>query len=438
MDRRNFLATAAAGAAGPSGALALEGGKPVRQKPLVATTWGTQYYDAREREQLLAVLESRSPFRYYGSAGTAPMQAATFEKEFAARMRTRFALAVATGTGALDTALAAFELGPGDEVILPAWTFVSCYNSIVLTGALPVFAEVDESFHIDPSDIEHRITPRTKAIMVVHLRGVACDMDKILAIARPRGIKVLEDAAQSMGSTYKGRPVGSIGDAGMFSLQPTKPIAAGEGGVVTTNDPVLYERAVRYHDIGSVRPHHEKVLGKTTLESFPGTNLRMNELTAAVGLMQLRKLDRILGDVRAHSQRVYQGIGDLPGIRFRMRPDPEGDPGAIVFLRFDTKQRCDRFIAAMKAEGVPVVRPGSASILPAVPFIEKKVPPRPNWPTFQTERGRSIRYGAEICPRTADIVTRFAGPSIDPKYTAADIDDIIAAIRKVYPAIVNA
>ena len=438
MDRRNFLAAAAVGASGPAGALALEGGKPVRGKPLVATTWGTQYYDARERDEVLAVLEARNPFRYYGHGSTPPMQAATFEKEFAARMGTRFALAVATGTGALDTALAALEIGPGDEVILPAWTFVSCYNSIVLAGALPVFAEVDESFHIDPADIEHRITPQTKAIMVVHLRGVACDMDRILAIARPRGIRLVEDAAQSMGSTYKGRPVGSLGDAGMFSLQITKPIAAGEAGVLAVNDPAVYERAVRYHDVGNLRPYHEKLLGKPTLEGFPGTNLRMNELTAAVALVQLRKLDRILGDVRAHARRVYAGIGDLPGIRFRMRPAPEGDPGAIIFIRFESRERCDRFVAGMKAEGVPVARPGSAAILPAVPFIEKKVPPRPNWPTFQSERGRSIRYGLDTCPRTADIVARFAGPSIDPRFTPADIDDIVAAVRKVYPAVAGA
>ena len=438
VNRRHFLATTAAGmGAASSASLALEGGTPVRQKPLVSTYWGTQFYDAREREEIAGVLAARNPFRYYGHGSEPPAKAATFETEFARRMGTRFALAVATGTGALDAALAGLEIGPGDEVILPAWTFVSCYNTIVLAGALPVFAEVDESFSIDPNAIEAQITPRTKAIMVVHLRGVACDMDRILAIARPRGIKVIEDAAQSMGSTYKGKPVGSMGDAGMFSLQITKPIAAGEGGIVTTNDPRVYERAIRYHDVGGVRPYHEKILGKPALEAFPGTNLRINEWTAAVALAQLRKLDGILGAVRAHSRRVYDGIGDLPGIRFRMRPDPEGDCGAIIYLRFDDKARCDRFVAAMKAEGVPVVKPGSASVLPATPFIAKKVPPRPNWPTFASERGKSIRYGGEICPRTIDIVARFAGPPIDPKYSSRDVDDIIAAVRKVYPAIMR-
>ncbi len=433
MKRRDFLATTTAATAGAGAA-----DKPVRDKALVSTYWGTQYYDHQERQQIADVLESRNPFRYYGHGAEPPNKAATFEREFAARMGTRFALAVATGTGAMDAAMAALEIGPGDEVIMPAWTFVSCYNTIVLAGGLPVFAEVDESFNIDPNDIEHRITPNTKAIMVVHLRGVACDMDPILAIARKHGVKVFEDAAQSMGSTYKGRAVGSIGDIGMFSLQITKPIAAGEGGVLTTNDPVLYERAVRYHDVGGLRPYHEKILGKAKLEGFPGTNLRINELTASVGLSQLRKLDRVLGDVRTRSSRVYEGIRDLKGIAFRKRPDPEGDPGAIVFLRFDTAAQCDDFVQRMKAEGVPVTRPGSAALLPTIPFIEKKVAPRPNWPTFQTPRGKSIVYGPEACRRSASIVKCFAGPSIDPKYSDGDIADVVAAIRKVYPAVKSA
>jgi len=428
MKRRAFLSGAAATP------LVAQGGKPVREKPLVSTFWGTQYYDESERAEIGEVLESRNPFRYYGHGTAAPPKVAAFEKEFAARMGVRFALAVATGTGALDTALAALNVGPGDEVILPAWTFVSCYNSIVLAGALPVFAEVDESFNLDPGDIEHRITPRTKVIVAVHLRGTPCDMDPVMALARARGIRVLEDCAQSMGARYKGKAVGAIGDAGMFSLQPSKPISAGEGGVVTLNDPVLYERAVRYHDVGGLRPYHEKVLGKPMMDGFPGTNLRMNELTGAVALAQIRKLDRILGAVRAHARQVYEDIAGLPGIRFRLRPDPEGDLGNAIYIRFETAERCDRFVAAMKAEGVPVSKPGSASILPAVPFIAAKTSPRPNWPTFQSERGRSIRYGAEICPRSADIVKRFAGPIIDPKFSKADVADIVAAIRKVWQA----
>jgi 8-amino-3,8-dideoxy-alpha-D-manno-octulosonate transaminase len=271
--------------------------------------------------------------------------------------------------------------------------------------------------------------------MPVHLRGNPCDMDRIMAIARERGIKVLEDAAQSMGATYHGRPVGSIGDAGMFSLQISKPIAAGEGGVVTLNDPRLFERAIRYHDVGGIRPPHEKILGKAELESFPGTNLRMNELTGAVALAQIRKLDRILAAVRKNATQVYEGIQGIPGIRFRRRPDPPGDLGSTIFIRFENKTTCDSFAAAMKAEGVPVTRPGGASLLPTVPYIAKKIPPRPNWPSFASERGRSLVYGPEVCKRSADIVSRFAGPAMDPKFSSTDIDDVVAAIRKVYPRI---
>ena len=146
------------------------------------------------------------------------MKVATLEKEFAARMQTKFALAVTSGTAALQTAVNALQIGPGDEVILPAWTWHSCYDAIVLAGALPVFAEIDESFNIDPADLEKRITPRTKLIMAVHLQGCPADMDRILPIARKHNVKVLEDCAQSAGASYKGKPVGSMG--GHRHLQP--------------------------------------------------------------------------------------------------------------------------------------------------------------------------------------------------------------------------
>src|SRR5206468_5557089 len=169
-----------------------------------------------------------------------------FEATFAERMLTAHALAVTSGTAALHVALAALEVGPGYEVILPAWTWYSCYNTVVQAGALPVFAEIDQSFNIDPDDIEHRITPHTKVIMAVHLQGNPADMDRILPIARKHRVKVLEDGSQSVGASYKGRPLGSMGDIGIFSLQQSKTITAGEGGAVVTGDPVIFERASRF------------------------------------------------------------------------------------------------------------------------------------------------------------------------------------------------
>lgn len=439
LDRRKFLGAAAfagaATAAPPQ--LAVDGGTPIRSKRLSADFWGPEYYDEKERAQVIEVLDTGRPFRWYGRGSEPPMKVATFEREFAARMRTRYALAVTSGTAALQCAMAALGIGPGDEVIVPAWTWHSCANTVIHAGALPVFSEIDESFNLDPDDIERNITPQTKVILVAHLQGNPADMDRVLAVARKHGLKVLEDCAQSVGGSYKGRPLGSMGDIAIYSLQLNKTITAGEGGAVVTNDPVLIERAMRFHDTGAVRPPQEKLLGGQRTEPFIGTNFRMNEFSGGVLLEQLRKLDRIVADVRGNARRVYEGIRDVPALHLRKLPDPQGELGAAIFTGFKTKALRDRYMKAMAAEGVPVSPPGGSVVLPIVPQIEKKVTASPNWPSFTTGRGRTIQYGASSCPRTIDILDRFAGVAMDPKYTKAETDDVVAAIRKVYPAIVK-
>jgi 8-amino-3,8-dideoxy-alpha-D-manno-octulosonate transaminase len=440
MNRRTFLAGAAAAAeaAANSPKLALEGGKPVRETPLHADFFGTSYYGAEESREVEDVVKTGRPFRWYGPGKEPPMKVATFEKEFARRMQARYALGVTSGSAALQVAVAALGIGPGDEVILPAWTWHSCYNAIVLAGALPVFAEIDESFNIDPGDIETRITPQTKVIMAVHLQGNPADMDRVLEIARRRRLRVVEDCAQSVGASYKGRPVGSLGDIGIYSLQINKTITSGEGGAVVTNDPVLFERASRYHDLGGLRPLHERLIGGAKGDWFAGNQFRMSEFTGGVLVAQLRKLDEIVHAVQANARRVYDGIRDLPGIKLRRLPDPDGELGSGVFIGFDSKERCERFRAAMKAENVPASLPGGSAILPTLPHVEHKLTVHPAWPSFTSDRGKSIQYGAACCPRTLDILSRFAGPSLHPKFTASDTDDIVAAIRKVYPQIMRA
>jgi 8-amino-3,8-dideoxy-alpha-D-manno-octulosonate transaminase len=434
MDRRTFLAagalTAAAGSEASAQQLAVNGGTPVRTRPLTSPNWGPQFYDEQERHELEDVLEGRNPFRWNNPPARSKVM--TFENEYAARMQTKYALAVTSGTAALHVAMAALEVGPGDEVILPAWTWYSCYNTILQAGALPVFAEIDESFNIDPADIEHRITPQTKVIMAVHLQGNPAEMDPILAIARKHKLKVLEDSSQSVGASYKGRPLGSMGDIGIYSLQQSKTITAGEGGAVVTSDPYLFERACRFHDVGSMRKDATAKLG-----FLPGLNYRMNEFTGGVLLAQIRKLDTIIGAVRANSRRVYDGIRDLPGLRLRHRPDSEGELGTGVFLGFAARELRQKFADAMKAENVPVASPAGSVILPAVPEIEKKVTVAANWPSFTSPRGQSIRYGRECCPRTIDILGRYAGVMMSPKYTPSDTADAVAAIRKVYREVVG-
>lgn len=426
MERRKFVAATTAAMTASAATTT-----PVRATLLRPGYWGTQYYDDKERAELNDVLDAQSPFRWYGAK--TPTKVLQFEKEFAARMRTKFALGVTSGTAALQVAMAALEIGPGDEVILPAWTWHSCFNAVLLAGALPVCVEIDTTFNIDPAAFERAITPQTKAVIAVHLQGNPCRLDEVLAIARKHKLKVIEDCAQSVGASYNGRPVGSYGDIGIYSLQLNKTITAGEGGAVVTNDPILFERASRFHDLGGFRAPHQQQVGEPRVPWLFGANYRMSEFTGGVLLAQLRKLDKVVAAVRGNARQVYDGIRDIPGIQFRHLPDPAGELGAGVFFDLKTKDRADRFLTAMKAENITAAKPGGSVILPTLPHIIAKATP-PGWPSYSTPRGKSLQYGPQSCPQTIDILQRFAGVPLDPKYTRQDLADIVAAIRKVYPA----
>lgn len=431
MQRRAFLAAAATAFTASSTPV---DGSPLRSRPLKAGFFGTQYYDEQERRELLEVLEKRQPFRWYGPGTQPPRKVADFEAALARRMKTRHALAVTTGTTALTTAFAALQVGQGDEVIPPAWTWYSCYNAVVLAGALPVFAEIDESLNVDPEDVARRLTPQTKVIMAVHIMGNPCDLDRLLKLARAHKLKLLEDCAQSMGADYRGRPLGSLGDIGIYSMQLYKTITAGEGGGVVTNDPILFERASRFHDLGLLRPPHQAAVGGSRLQSFAGSQFRMNEFTGGVLLAQMGKRDTIVAALRAHAGRVYEGIADLPGVRLRHRPDPQGDLGSVVGLQFESKERRDRLLKVMHAEKLPASPPFGSVVLPIQPYIEKKATIHPAWPSFTSERGRAIRYGAACCPRTLGLLDRQAAIPLDPKYRRQDVEDIVAGIRKALRA----
>jgi 8-amino-3,8-dideoxy-alpha-D-manno-octulosonate transaminase len=437
MRRRSFVAAAAAVAQSSSidRLLASEGGKPVRDRPLRSTYYGPEYYDEAELAELRDVVMKRQPFRWYGPGSSPPRKVLAFEQALAKRMQVKYALGVSSGTAALTTALGALGIGPGDEVILPAWSWYSCFNSIVMHGALPVFAESDESFNLDPDDLQSKITAQTKAIMVVHTMGCPADMDRIMSVARGRGIKVVEDCAQSLGASYRGKPLGSLGDIGIYSFQIAKTITSGEGGALVTNDPLLYERAARYHDLGILRPAHQALLGGARLEGLIGNQYRMSEFTGAVLLAQLGKLDTIVAALRGHARRVHEGIADLKGLHLRHRPDTDGEIGTNVWLGFGFVEERDRFLKSMAAENVPGSTPLGVALLPIQPAVEHKLTSHPNWPSFASERGRAIQYGAECCPRTIAIHHRFAGITLDPKFSTSDVQDVVAAIRKVHPAV---
>ena len=414
--------------------LAIEGGAPVRKTSLGAQPYGPQFYDDVEKRELLEVLESRYPFRWWGGKS----KVLEFEKAYTAHIGVKHAIAVTSGTTALYTAMAALEIGPGDEVILPAWTWYADYDAVVLSGGLPVFAEIDESLSIDPKDIEHRITPRTKAIVPSHLQGTPADMDPILEIARKHKLLVMEDCAQCFGGRYKGKYVGAIGDIAINSFQLGKTITSGEGGAVVSNDAKLFERAVRFHDVGALRSPYAEEFKGGLLAAFAACNFRMNEFTGAVLKGQLQKLETICSRLRANARKVREGIADLPGLKLRKTPDQEGDLGVTVFLDHGTRQRRDRFLRALRAEGISASGPGGSVILPTDARIENKVTIHPAWPSFQSPEGKAIRYGSQCCPRTIDILGRFGGVIMDPNFSEDDVKDIVRAVRKVYRAMGSA
>ena len=233
----------------------------------------------------------------------------------------KHALATTSGSASLIVSLLALGIGPGDEVIVPAYTFVATYSSVIFTGAMPVLAEIDESLNLDPGGIEKRITSRTRAILPVHMLGNACDMEPILRIAKRHGLAVLEDACQALGGSYHGKRLGCIGEIGAFSLNVFKTITAGDGGSVVTDDEALYTRAFALHDQGHT-PHRTGV--QVGERSILGMNFRMNELTGAVALAQLRKLDGILATLRGKKAKFKERITGIPGTHFRKLNDPDG------------------------------------------------------------------------------------------------------------------
>jgi 8-amino-3,8-dideoxy-alpha-D-manno-octulosonate transaminase len=388
-----------------------------------------------ERRLVLDVLKRGELFRYYGlrfDTKRPPPMAARFEKEFRAKMGAKHALGVTSGTAALEVALGALGVGPGDEIILPAWSWVSCFTAVVRVGARPVLAEVDDTFDLDPAEIARLATSRTKAVIVVHYQGVAADMDPILAAARKAGIAVLEDCAESPGAMYRGRRVGSMGDVGIYSFQYQKSMTSGEGGAVVTNDDRLYERAVRMHDIGNYRPYHA-ALKPPSEPSFCGSQFRMSELTAAVALAQLRKLDRIRNHCRRLQGRIMKGIGGLPGLSFRRIPDPQGDSGFEIYAFLKTAELAREFNRRLNARHVNCAKmtgtyphyakeycSGARAHAPAASPFAGLTP----WP--------APGYRKEDFPRTEDLIHRHIALPLGVLYTTDDADHIVRSVREIH------
>jgi dTDP-4-amino-4,6-dideoxygalactose transaminase len=326
------------------------------------------------------------------------------EREIARYCGVRHAVAVNSGTSALLTALAGLGVGPGDEVIVPGYTFIASLSSVIYARAVPVLAEVDRTFNLDPADVRAKITPRTRAIMAVHMMGNPARLDELKAIADEHRLFLIEDCAQAFGATHKGRPVGSVGHAGAFSFNVYKTITSGDGGMVVTDDEEVYRRCFAFHDQGHSPLRTGVEIGR---RPFVGLDLRFTELQAAVLIAQFRKLPRILAHLRANKRRLKELIADLPGLEFRELPDPEGDLATMLTVILPGEEVARRVAGEL---GTRVVADAGWHVYANMEQILEQRTITPEKCPFTcspyTCRGGEARYWKGMLPRTDALLAR--------------------------------
>ena len=325
--------------------LAIDGGVPVRREPFQ----GWPIWDAREEQALLRALHS-------GQWGIGGAETEAFEQEWAQVTGVRFALTVTNGTAALEAALRAAGVGYGDEVIVPPYTFVATATAVLLVGAIPVFADIDPATYcLDPTAVESAITPRTKAILPVHIAGNPADMAGLCTLAHRHGLMVVEDACQAHGGQWEGRAVGGIGNLGCFSFQSSKNINSGEGGAITTDDEELFERAWSFKNCGRTRG------GEWYQHDVIGDNFRMSQFQAAVLRAQLTRMEEWAEHRAANATYLCEGLREIGGlVPQQTYPQVTRHGWHFILTRYQPEAfgnwSRERFIAALRAEGIPASR----------------------------------------------------------------------------------
>ncbi|MCU0913242.1 MAG: DegT/DnrJ/EryC1/StrS family aminotransferase [Planctomycetes bacterium] len=390
---------------------------------------GVNWLGKEEEKAVLDVVRKGSLFRYYGPE--APTHVAQLEGWARQYYGVEHALAVNSGTGALCTAMSALGIGPGCEVIVPAFLWVSTVTAIVQCNAIPVVCEIDDTFNLDAADLRRKITPRTKLIVVVHMAGAPCDMAAVMQVADEHRIPVLEDCAQCNGGSFRGCKVGTFGRVGIFSLQINKNATAGEGGLVVTGDDALYQRLVAAHDVGV--PWEKNAPNETSDVQLWGQGRRMSELAGAVANVQLRRLPDIVAHMRASKQRIKDALGRLPGVSFRRLTDPDGDTGPFLILCLEDESRARAVLEVMKKDvrNVWCLREYGLHIYHNIGALVRKVPLSPAGnPWSLPQNAGSVReYGRGACPQSDALFARSILITIPSRLTRAQEKEMARAIR---------
>nr|MDO8109675.1 DegT/DnrJ/EryC1/StrS family aminotransferase [Candidatus Sigynarchaeota archaeon] len=370
---------------------------------------GMEMIGEEEKKALLEVIESGYIYRYGDPKDPRfKRKVWQFEQDFMKYSGAKYAVAVNSGTSALMAGLWALGVGPGDEVIVPGYTFVASMSAIIYARAIPILAEIDESLTLDPADVKKKITPRTKAIMQVHMLGNPGWISEIQKIAKEKNIYFIEDACQAMGATYKGRPVGTYGDFGAFSFNVYKTITGGDGGMLITDKEDTYKRAFAVHDQGHLPLRQGVEQGNRTVL---GVDFRMTEFTGAVLGAQLKKMPTIIQKMKDNKKRLKSIISNIKDITFRKLPDPDGETGSLLTFIMPTVESAAKL---GKKLGCGVVAQSGWHVYNNMEHLLGKMTVTKEGCPFTCPyyKGGEVKYTKGMLPRTDDILKRAINISI--------------------------
>lgn len=311
---------------------------------------GFEIFGEEERREVQDVLDTGVLFRYgFDQARQGHWKAKSFEQELSKLTGAPYSHLCSSGTAALAIALASCGVGAGDEVLIPPFTFVATVEAVLFAGAIPVFVDIDDTLCLDPDALEAKLSPRSKAVICVHMCGAMARIDEIKTVCSQKGVVLIEDACQSIGSTFQGQALGTFGQMGCYSFDPVKTITCGEGGAVITHSEKLYQKAFAFADHG-----HDHIGNDRGLENHPmmGNNFRISELNAAVGLAQLRKLESILEKQRAHKQMIKSALTGQGEVSFRHLPDESGDSATFLSFMLPDEERTRKAAQELAQAGV--------------------------------------------------------------------------------------
>ncbi|HPV50717.1 MAG TPA: DegT/DnrJ/EryC1/StrS family aminotransferase, partial [Smithella sp.] len=393
---------------------------------------GAELIGKEEIKEVMDVLETGILMRYgFDKERKGIYKVREFEQAFAKYCGTDYALGVTSGSSALQVALTAMDVGPGDDVLVPAFTFLATYEAVMEVGAIPIMVDIDDTLNFDPLEIEKKKTPYTKAVIPVHMCGSAANIDKIVDVARKNKLLVLEDNAQGCGASYKGKKLGSFGDMGTFSFDYVKTVTTGEGGMVITNNKEFYLRSEWYHDHG--HDHNPKVSRALEGRTILGFNFRMNELQGALGLAQLRKLDYLIGEQKKNKKVIMDVLANVSGVKFRVKPDPEGDSATFLAFNLPSEDQAQKFQNLLAAEGVDTVC-YKRNLWHYVPnwehFLAKSTANSKKYPLTNPAYKGKVEYRKENIPQAEDILGRTLVMGISVKMSQEKLDGIRKGIEQ--------